>query len=212
MKEQLSAREAHSIKIRQALISACTDLMGQYPIDAITINNIVESAGVAKGSFYNHFPDKEALAETVAAEIRSEVESRVRDSNTNVTDPAYKIARGLCNHVQFAVSDPGRATIMLRGYEGVTSEKHTLNQAVQEHVREGVESGRLATRCNDGAYLVIMGSAIATCLKVVDQQLNPDEAAALCTGVFTLVLCGLGLEEAEARRIVSDSARDIVRG
>ena len=210
MKAQLSAREANSHKIRKALIGACTTLLGKQPIEAITINTIVESAGVAKGSFYNHFPDKEALAATVASAIRQDVEARVEASNINVTDPAYKIARGLCNHVQFAISDPGRATIMLRGFSGATSLEHPLNRTVQDHVREGIDSARLASRCRDGAPLVLIGSVIATCITVIEQNLDPQQAIALCTGVFTLVLCGMGLEEAEARRIVTDSATDII--
>ena len=73
MDNAVSAREANSIRIRDALIAACADLLAKHPIDAITINNIVETAGVAKGSFYNHFSDKDALADAVAAAIRSGV-------------------------------------------------------------------------------------------------------------------------------------------
>ena len=58
MTEAITAREANSLRIRSALIRACGDLLVEKPIDAVTINNIVEIAGVAKGSFYNHFPDK----------------------------------------------------------------------------------------------------------------------------------------------------------
>lgn len=212
MDQVMSAREAHSLKIRNALISACAELLSRQPIDAITINNIVETAGVAKGSFYNHFPDKEALAECVAAAIRSEVETAVRRSNVNVTDPAYKIARGVCNHIQFAVSNPGRAIIMLRGFRGTTSGEHPLNQDVQEHLREGVETGRLEPRCENSGLIVLLGSVFSTCLRVIDQGLSAEQAIELSTGVFTVVLCGFGLEEEEAHRIVASSARDIIKG
>ena len=69
MKTTMSARETHSLKIRDALLRACGDLLFEQPIDAITINEIVQRAGVAKGSFYNHFPDKESLAATVSSTI-----------------------------------------------------------------------------------------------------------------------------------------------
>src|SRR5210317_1910282 len=86
MSQVMSAREANSLRIRAALVTACGDLLVDKPIDAVTINNIVEKAGVAKGSFYNHFPDKESLALSVSAAIRAEVERKITDSNRNVTD------------------------------------------------------------------------------------------------------------------------------
>jgi len=211
MNQSMSARETNSLKIRDALITACGDLLAKQPIDAITINNIVETAGVAKGSFYNHFPDKEALAATVSSAIRNEVEIAVSRSNENVTDPAYKIARGMCNHVQLAVADPRRATIMLRGLEKVTTGEHPLNQAIQEHIQEGIESGRFEARCQDAGLIQLIGSVYVTNLRILEQNLSAEQAIKLCTGVFTLVLCGFGLNEDESRRIVSDSARDIIR-
>jgi hypothetical protein len=47
-------------------------------------DEIVQCAGVAKWSFYNHFPDKEILAATVSNLILVEVEERVRKANKNV--------------------------------------------------------------------------------------------------------------------------------
>jgi AcrR family transcriptional regulator len=105
MSKAISAREAQSLRIREALLNACGDLLSEQPIDAITINNIVETAGVAKGSFYNHFPDKEALAAEVSSAIRVELERSVEESNRNVTDPAYRLVRGMCIHLQMAVAE-----------------------------------------------------------------------------------------------------------
>jgi hypothetical protein len=58
----------------------------------------------------------------------------------------------------------------------------------------------------------VMCAVFSTNLKILEQSLSAEEAIELCTKVFTLVLCGFGLQEEEAHRIVSDSARDIVMG
>lgn len=212
MSKAISAREAQSLRIREALLTACGDLLSEQPIDAITINNIVQTAGVAKGSFYNHFPDKESLAAEVSSSIRAEVECAVEDSNRNVTDPAYKIVRGMCNHLQLAVADPRRAMIMLRGHEWVTSADHPLNQGIKTHIAEGLESGRFEPRCEDAGVIQIIGSAFFSMIRIIEQRYSVEEAIELATRVFTLILCGFGLREEEAVRIVSDSAKDIIRG
>jgi AcrR family transcriptional regulator len=212
MTELLSAREANSLKVRNALMNACSLLLAEKPIDALTINEIVEKAGVAKGSFYNHFSDKESLAAAVSESIRIEVETTVEKSNENVTDPAYKIARGMCNFIQFTVAEPQRAVIMLRGFEKLTSSSHPLNQSLQQHISEGISTGRFQPRCDVAGMIQMMGCVYFSALRILDQKLSPAEAIDLSSKVFALLLCGFGLEEPEARRIAGDSARDIILG
>jgi len=212
VKPRISAREAQTLKIRNSLLQACGDLMSEQPIDAITINEIVQRAQVAKGSFYNHFPDKETLAAAVSEVILGEVEERVRKANENVTDPAYRTVRGLCTHVQLAVSDPRRATIMLRGHDWVNASDHQLLRSVSDDVSAGIASGRFEPRCADVGVLQIIGTGYFCMLRILDQGLSAEQAIDLATRAFSLTLCGFGLEEEEAVRIASDSARDIIRG
>lgn len=213
MTEALNAREIQSQKIRAALISACEDLLGKFPIDAITINNIVETAGVAKGSFYNHFQDKEGLAAVVSSAIREEIEQTVSNSNKNVTDPAYRIARGYCQHIKLAVNNPQRAMIMMRSAEiATTSDENPLNNDIHLDVEDGIKSGRFSTRCDEAGLILIMGATIFTMVRVIEQGLSADQAIELSTKVLPLMLCGFGVNEEEAFRIVSDSAKDIILG
>ncbi len=207
----MSAREAQSLKIRDSLLRACGDLLFEQPIDAITINEIVQRAGVAKGSFYNHFPDKESLAATVSSAILADVEAKVRTINENVTDPAYRVVRGMCTHMQIAVSDPRRATIMLRGHDWVTAGDHELHRSVREDVSKGIASGRFAPRCDDVGVLQIIGIGYFSMIRILEQRMSVEQAIELAIKGFSLTLCGFGLEEGEAVRIVSDSARDIIR-
>jgi AcrR family transcriptional regulator len=212
VKRGISAREAQSLKIRDSLLRACGDLLFEQSIDAITINEIVQRAGVAKGSFYNHFPDKETLAATVSSLILVEVEERVRKSNENVTDPAYRLVRGMCTHMQLAVSDPRRATIMLRGHDWVNAGDHQLHKSVSEDVSAGIASGRFAARCEDVGVLQIIGTGYFSMIRILDQHLSVQQAVDLATRAFSLTLCGFGLNEEEAVRIVADSARAIITG
>ena len=211
MSKAVSAREAQSLRIREALLNACGDLLSEQPIDAITINNIVETAGVAKGSFYNHFPDKEALAVEVSSAIRAELERSVEDSNRNVTDPAYRLVRGMCIHLQLAVADSRRAIIMLRGAGWSTATNNPLNEGIKADIADGLASGRFEPRCEDAGVIQVIGAVFFTMLRIIEDQHTAQQAIDLATRVFTLILCGFGLREDEAVRIVADSARDLIK-
>jgi len=210
-KPSQSAREAHSERIRNALLQSCADWLCEKPIDAITINEIVERAGVAKGSFYNHFPDKEALQATVSAAILREVEHQVRANNENVADPAYRLTRGLCTHIRLAVVDPRRATIMLRGHDWAISGQHELHKSVRNDVSQGIASGRFAERCRDVGVLQVIGTGYFSMLRILEQKLPVRGAVDLATRALSLTLCGFGVEEAEATHIASASAKEIIR-
>ena len=78
-------RPGRTEKTRAALVAAGRKLFCEHPIDAVAIDDIVREAGVAKGSFYNHFTDREALARAVTALIRADVEHAVWQSPAGAT-------------------------------------------------------------------------------------------------------------------------------
>ncbi len=63
------------LRTRTALLHAGRALLAVRDIDAISIDEIVAAADVAKGSFYNHFADKEeSFAREIGAAVRTEAE------------------------------------------------------------------------------------------------------------------------------------------
>lgn len=206
-----SARAAQSERVRNALLKSCADLLYQKPLDAITINEIVDHAGVGKGSFYNHFSDKEALQATISATILAEVEQEVRRNNENVDDPAYRITRGMCTHIRMALANPRRATIMMRGHEWATSNHHDLYRNVHHDIAQGITSGRFAERCDKVGALLVIGTVYFCMLRILDRNSSQRTAADLTARTVVLTLCGFGIEESEATIIASTSAKEILR-
>jgi len=70
---------------RAALVKAARILFGRRGFRATTIDQIAESAGVAKGAVYHHFPTKvnlfEAVLESVSEQIADEVRRSARDES-----------------------------------------------------------------------------------------------------------------------------------
>lgn len=80
-----------------------------------------------------------------------------------------------------------------------------------DNVSTGIASGRFAPRCDDVGVLQIIGTGYFSMIRILEQRLSADQAIDLAIKAFSLTLCGFGLEENEAVRIVSDSARDIIK-
>ena len=116
-----SKRIERAQQTRAALVAAGRRLFCEHPVDAVAIDDIVQAAEVSKGSFYNHFPDRDALVREITAEIRADVERAVGRANAGVADPARRMARAVCVYLRYAVDDPERAGVLVRMHSGHTS-------------------------------------------------------------------------------------------
>src|SRR5579859_4133438 len=100
--DELGARplDRRRARTRTALLRAGETLFAARAVDGVSIDEIVQAADVAKGSFYNHFPDRDGLAREIAREIRIATETEVTAANAGVSDPALRVTRALCVFVR----------------------------------------------------------------------------------------------------------------
>ncbi|MCY1019920.1 TetR/AcrR family transcriptional regulator [Pyxidicoccus sp. MSG2] len=66
-------REAHRRERTKELEDAALKLFVERGLDAVTIDDITQAAGVAKGTFYRYFDDKAALVDALLAPVRGEL-------------------------------------------------------------------------------------------------------------------------------------------
>ena len=71
--EAPSAREANRREREKVLSDAALRLFVERGLDGVTIDEITQAAGVAKGTFYRYFEDKAALVDALLAPVRREL-------------------------------------------------------------------------------------------------------------------------------------------
>ena len=204
----LSARRA---KTRQALLDAGSRLLAEKPIDAIAIDDIVRAAGVAKGSFFNHFEDKDAFGRAVARQLRAEIEIAVAETNRGIEDPARRVARSVCLYVRHASRHPQRASVLLRASPGLSQPDAPLNQGILSDVSKGLLDGRFALPTAEAGVLFILGVAQIALARVVREP-SPSLAEALGQQLCSLLLRGLGLLAGEADQLAAQAAHEVIGG
>ena len=101
---QPGRRNPRTERTRAALIAAGRRLFSERPVDAVTVDDIVQAAEVGKGSFYNRFSDREALLRAISVEIRASIEQAVGQANADVQDPARRLARAVCTYFGIGLS------------------------------------------------------------------------------------------------------------
>jgi AcrR family transcriptional regulator len=90
------------------LIDATHDLLASRSMDALSVDEITMRADVAKGTFYNYFADKDALAREIASDVRTRIENNITRVNQGIADPAERIGRAFCCVLAFGLSPRSR--------------------------------------------------------------------------------------------------------
>ncbi|MFZ9396311.1 MAG: TetR/AcrR family transcriptional regulator [Erythrobacter sp.] len=199
---ELSPRAART---RGALIAAGLDLMVERPIDAIPIDDFVARAGVAKGSFFNHFADKQDFAIAVAAEVRMEVEAQVTRANAGIADPVARIAGGMREGAQFALDLPRRAIVLLRSQASATASAHPLNEGLRLDIDAACDQGLLRAEARDSGVLYWLGLCQILMIHLVEFRPGYAEASKQLSDMLVLGLSGLGVPEATAHAIAGNT-------
>lgn len=193
-------------RTRSALLAAGLELLAERPVDAIAIDEVVARAGVAKGSFFNHFNDKSGFAGAVAQHVRLALEQRVGATNANEGDPVMRLAGGMRVGMEFALEDRVRAIIMLRGLQETTGIDHELNRGVRADIDAAVAAGSLRPEAATSGVRYWLGLCHVAMLNIIERQPGPVAAAERLHDMLVLGLCGLGIDEARAREVAAANA------
>ncbi|WP_296599095.1 TetR/AcrR family transcriptional regulator [Phenylobacterium sp.] len=198
------------VRTRAALLRAGQELFAARSVDGVSIDDIVGAADVAKGSFYNHFPDKDALARTLADEARRQVEALAAHMGAGVDDPAERVARALCGFTRQAAEQPEAARLGSRLFQGAAIPDLPMDRGVRADIQAGLQSGRFRGLSLEAGVLMAVGVVQIAVARALDTSASgpPSE---LARELGFGLLRGLGLDPPSAAA-VSVSAADTVFG
>src|SRR5271167_2851655 len=83
-----------SARTRDKLLAAARRLYGERPFDQVTVEDLVATAGVAKGTFYVHFASLAELQTLVADDLAGEFDELLQPRRVALHDPVERIAAG----------------------------------------------------------------------------------------------------------------------
>ena len=210
MKSQPDGRSVRRALTREALIRAGRALFAEGPVDSISIDAVVARAGVAKGSFYNHFADRQALVEAVVGDIRLAVQDSVARVNAGEADAARRVARAVCLFFRYAIDEPQGAGALARIHGSYTAVDASFNEPLVADIGLGIGSGRFRIPTLECGVLLIIGVVQVGMQRILKEPV-PALSVATAQQLTMLILRGLGMDSEEAERIAAQAADEIVR-
>jgi len=196
---------------RAAILSAAEALFGARGVEAVSIDEIAYAADLAKGTLYNHFADKDALAGEIARTARKDGEACVVAANHGLDDPVRRTVRGIIVFARFAQEKPERARALLRMTPRASDPAAGMNAGLRDDIVAGVSSGAFAVADAEMATLSVLGVGHILIARIVDSAGSRADARATAAALGGFVLRGLGIPAARANRIAAAEAADIFK-
>jgi len=142
-------REQTKAANRAAILAAARDVFAEHGYDAAGVRDIIRRTDLASGTFYNYFPDKDAIFRALVEETGLEARRRVRAARRRARTPEEFVAGGFGAFFEYIVEDPERFAFMRRNLDTLRTR---FGEAVlpagtdelAEDLRAGIAAGHLA--------------------------------------------------------------------
>src|SRR5689334_21377706 len=79
-------------RTRAVILEAARECLGAAAASTVTVDAVMQAAGLAKGTFYVHFQDLAELEAEVGADLISEIDERMQPARRAIADPVSRIA------------------------------------------------------------------------------------------------------------------------
>lgn len=174
-------RELAKAHNRRAILDAAQEIFTEMGYGAASIRDIVRRTGLASGTFYNYFPDKESVFHAVLEQHTTELRRRLRESRERASDAETIVREGFETYFSFIVEDRPLFE-MLRRNAGTVRELFDT-PALEVGIRELLEDlralaarGELPASLDVDALAAAMGGVAFELGIRLSEQEPPDVA------------------------------------
>jgi len=183
-------------RMRLRLLSTAVRVGAEKGPAALTIDDIVVGAEVARGSFYKYFPSIDALLREVAVQIANELIRMAEPVVLGFEDPAERVAGGIRLIARTAVDHPAVAAFLVRlGWPDVRG-PDILLEFVQRDLSAGIRKRRFVRMPITLALNIVAGAVLGAAHCMLHDGCEADFAEQ--TAAAALRALGLAADEAKS--------------
>ena len=191
-------------RTRLALIEAAIDILSEKGMEGTSIDELMQGAGMARGTFYNHFENREELVGAVSCFIREQIYQSVVDripESYNAEQTFTCITYGFI-HYGLTYLKTGWALVRIGGSSHwVSGERFSrAHNALQKVMPDQQERPYLG-------LIYIEGVALMLLRRLLEKVITIEEA----DSIIELALRGIGINKAQIKTL-RNTAREFVIG
>ena len=184
-------------RTRAELIRAARTLYAARTFDSVTVDDVVNAAELAKGTFYVHFDDLDDLQSVLGDELAQEFDELLQPRRLSLDDPIERIAAGCGAFINQALQDPIWGALIVRAASAIPDFARATRGRLSEDIRRAAASGLLHDVVPEIAFEFAIGITVRAMQSAAEGRLRPKHAPLIVAGI----LRAIGVPAEEAREI-----------
>lgn len=161
-------------RTRAQIVEAGAMLLAERALEALTVDAVVEAAGVAKGTFYYHFQSIEELATAVGEKLLEGFDELLAPARLGMPDPIARMSFAFTEFVEKAIADPLWAQLVVRSAQAPTEFARSVRANLEADLAEARAQGRLTIEDIELAADIGLGILLGTMRGTLQRQATPD--------------------------------------
>ena len=196
-RSRVGAERRHRTRVR--LIESALEVFAAKGVDATVIEDVIASAGVSRGTFYNYFRTDAELLAAVGDAVSNETVGRIESVVGGLADPAERLAQGLRLCLHLALAYPLFARFFSRAGFNAIGPGHLMFEYVPRHIEEAVAAQRMDVPDTATAVDLLGGVVLSAVHAIATRPVvktYPEQ-------MVLQLLLGLGMKRAAAQKLVA---------
>jgi AcrR family transcriptional regulator len=162
-------------KTRAQIVDAGLVLLADRPPEALTVDAIVEAAGVAKGTFYYHFQSVEDLVAAAGASLAESFDELLAPSRLGEPDPIVRMSLAFTKFLEKAINDPRWARLVVQSTQ-VPAALGRIRENLEADLAEATAQGRLAVQDVELSADIVIGIWLQVTRGSLERRASPELA------------------------------------
>jgi AcrR family transcriptional regulator len=184
-------------RTRRSLIEAAYRVFARKEADAVTIDDIIAEAAVARGTFYNYFQTREDVLKAVAASLSDEMNQKIWVQYATIDDPAERMAIAIRQFLHQSIRDSTWGWVIVRIGLVAAPLSETIERGVMTDLQAGIRLKRFQVENEKAAIDLILGTGLMAMRSILEGHTEPDYPE----HITKLILKTLGIGDAHAHAI-----------
>jgi AcrR family transcriptional regulator len=156
---------------RAMILAAARDVFAEHGYGTVTVRDIIRGTGLASGTFYNYFPDKESVLRALVGESAARARVLVRSARRDSPTARDFVADSFRAYLEFVAQDPATFKLARRNAGTIRTlfDEPVVGAGVAEladDLRAGIASGLLAEHDVEYMAAAMVGTAFELAARI----------------------------------------------
>ena len=149
-------------------------LLADRPREALTVDAVVEAAGVAKGTFYYHFQSIDELAAAVGEKLGESFDAVLTPARLELQDPIERLSFAFTQFLEKAISSPDWARLVVQSSQSRSEFARGIRTNLKKDIVEAIVQGRVSVRDPELAVDVVIGIWLQVTRGILERGARPE--------------------------------------